>query len=246
MSNLLVKDKQLVFPGEIVAEGIDYLPSQGIFRDNDQLVANRIGLVSIDNRLIKLIPLTGTYTPKVGDTVIGRIVNVGFSGWTVDFGFSNLAQLPVRDATNEFVDKRSDLTQYFDFDDLIVTKISNLSKGNLVDLTMKNPGLFKLSKEKGRLIDITPSKVPRVIGKQGSMISMLKNLTNCKISVGQNGKIWVEGDGEEMAVKAIELIEKESHLPGLTEKIEKLLGGNNAVHEEKWWKKIWPDKRNGS
>src|SRR3989344_4611817 len=177
MSNIFVKDKQLVLPGEVVAEGMDYLPSYGIFRDNDQLVANKIGLVSIDNR--------------------------------------------------------SDLTQYFDFDDLIVTKISNLSKGNLVDLTMKNPGLFKLSKEKGRLIDITPSKVPRVIGKQGSMISMLKNLTNCKISVGQNGKIWVEGDGEEMAVKAIELIERESHLPGLTEKIEKLLGGNNAVHEEK-------------
>ena len=232
MSNLLVNDKQLVFPGEIVAEGIDYLPSQGIFRDNDQLVANRIGLVSIDNRLIKLIPLTGVYTPKVGDVVIGKIVNVGFSGWTVDFGFSNLAQLPVRDATSEFIDRRSDLTQYFDFDDLIVTKISNLSKGNLVDLTMKSPGLFKLNKEKGRLIDISSSKVPRVIGKQGSMISMLKNMTECKISVGQNGKIWVEGENEGLVVKAIEFIERESHLPGLTEKIERLLGGKNGLHKK--------------
>jgi len=232
MSNLFVKDKQLVLPGEIVAEGMDYLPAYGIFRDNDQLVASKVGLVSIDNRLIKLIPLTGTYTPKVNDTVIGRIVNVGFSGWTVDFGFSNLAQLPVRDATHEFVDRRSDLTQYFDFDDLIVTKISNMSKGNLVDLTMKSPGLFKLSKEKGRLVDITPSKVPRVIGKQGSMISMIKRLTNCKLSVGQNGKIWIEGENEELAIKAIELIEKESHLPGLTEKIEKLLGGNDVLHKK--------------
>tara|TARA_Y100000310_G_C20047819_1_gene519129 strand:+ start:139 stop:396 length:258 start_codon:yes stop_codon:yes gene_type:complete len=78
----------------------------------------------------------------------------------------------------------------------------------------------------GRIIDITPSKVPRVIGKQGSMISMIKEKTNTRITVGQNGKVWVQGEepeNERKAVEAIELIEREAANEGLTEKVEKLL-----------------------
>ncbi len=225
MGKILVKDKQLITPGEVLAEGMDFLPAGDVFRDGDKLVASKIGLVKIDNRLVKVIPLTGKYLPKVGDTVIGQVVNVGFGGWAVDIGFSNNAQLPIRDATSEFIDRKADLTQYYNFNEYIVAKISNLTKANLIDLTMKSHELGKLNKNEGRLVDIAPSKVPRVIGKQGSMISLLKELTGCKVIVGQNGKVWIEGENASKVVEAIDLIERESHLSGLTEKIEKLLGG---------------------
>jgi exosome complex component RRP4 len=78
----------------------------------------------------------------------------------------------------------------------------------------------ELAKE-GRIIDVTPSKVPRLIGRSGSMIAMLKNETNCNIFVGQNGRIWLTGKdkGMDMAVKAIFKIERESHIPGLTDRM---------------------------
>jgi exosome complex component RRP4 len=225
MGNILIEDKKLVVPGEVIAEGMDFLPAAGVIRDGDKLVANKIGLVNIDNRLVKLIPLSGAYTPKIGDNVIGQVVNIGFSGWAIDFGFSNNAQLPLRDASRDFIDRNADLSQYYNFGDYVVAKISNVNKSNLVDLSMKGPGLMKLNKTYGKIVDIASSKVPRVIGKQGSMINLLKTSTGCKIFVGQNGKVWVEGDNSNKAIEAIKLIEKESHLSGLTEKVEKLLGG---------------------
>ncbi|MAG45507.1 MAG: RNA-binding protein [Nanoarchaeota archaeon] len=225
MGNILIENKKLVVPGEVIAEGMDFLPAVGVMRDGDKLVANKIGLVNIDNRLVKLIPLSGAYNPKVGDNVIGQVVNIGFNGWAIDFGFSNNAQLPLRDASRDFIDRNADLSQYYDFGDYMIAKISSVSKSNLVDLTMKGPGLMKLNKANGKIVDIASSKVPRVIGKQGSMISLLKRLTDCKIFVGQNGKVWIEGENVNKAIEAIKLIERKSHLSGLTEEIEKLLGG---------------------
>lgn len=220
---LIIKEKEFVIPGDVIAEGIDYLPAQGVFRDGDKIIAEQIGIVHVDNRLIKLIPLTGAYKPKAGDVIIGQVVNISFNGWSVDISFSNLALLSVRDGSSDFIERKSDLSRYFDFDDFIIAKISNVGKGNLIDLTMKGPGLMKL--QGGMIVDVSPSKVPRIIGKQGSMITLLKNLSGCKISVGQNGKVWISGDNSDNVIEAIRLIEKESYLSGLTEKIERLLGG---------------------
>jgi len=229
MSKLLVEDKSIVVPGEVLAEGMDFLPAGGVFREDDKLVASQIGIVSVDNRLVKLIPLTGSYNPRKGDTVVGRIVNINFSGWTADIGYVNHAVLPIRDATSDFIERGADLSKFYDFNDLIVAKISNLSSQNLIDLTMKGPGLMKL--REGILIDVTPSKVPRIIGKQGSMINMIKDKTGCKIIVGQNGKVWIRGDNfdnEKKAMDAISMIEKGAHTDGLTDKIGEFLGGKNA------------------
>lgn len=220
---LIVKEKEFVIPGDVIAEGIDYLPAQDVFREGDKIIAGQIGIVHVDNRLIKLIPLTGAYKPKPGDVVIGQVVNIGFNGWSLDIGFSNLALLSVRDGSSDFIERKSDLSRYFDFDDFLITKISNVGKGNLIDLTMKGHGLMKL--QDGIIIDVGPSKVPRIIGKQGSMITLLKELSGCKINVGQNGKVWISGDNSERVIEAIKLIERESYLSGLTEKIENLLGG---------------------
>ena len=75
----------------------------------------------------------------------------------------------------------------------------------------------------GRILKITPSKVPRVIGKAGSMIELIKDKTKCQIIVGQNGVIWIKGEKESLASKTILMIEKESHISGLTDKITKFL-----------------------
>jgi exosome complex component RRP4 len=80
MSNLLVDEKEIVVPGELVAEGMDYIPAVGTFREGDKIVSSLLGLVNLSGRLIKVIPLSGRYIPKSGDVVIGKVADIGFSG----------------------------------------------------------------------------------------------------------------------------------------------------------------------
>jgi exosome complex component RRP4 len=224
MAKLLVKNKDLVVPGEVLVEGMEYLPSGNVFREDDKIIANTIGLVSIDNRVVKLIPLTGYYTPRRDDVVIGKVANITFSGWMIDIGHSSLAMLSLKEATNEFIDKKADLSKYYNFNDIVVARIVSVTKDGTSDLSMKGPGLMKLNN--GRVLNVTSSKVPRIIGKQGSMISMIKEKTGCAITVGQNGKVWVFSEdpkNELKAVEAIRLIENDAARDGLTEKVEKFL-----------------------
>lgn len=224
MGKLLVKDKDIVIPGQALAEGMDYLPARGTYREKNEIRSLQIGMVSISGRLIKLIPLSGIYIPKANDNVIGKVAHVGISSWFVDIGFYNQANLSLKEASTDYIARGADLTRYYNFGDYIVTKITKVTKTKLIDITMKARGLRKL--DKGRLIKVNPVKVPRIIGKAGSMISMIKEQTNCKIIVGQNGLIWLSGldsDKERLAIKAIKLIEKEAHKEGLTDKIKKML-----------------------
>ena len=82
---------------------------------------------------------------------------------------------------------------------------------------------FLSSKEAS--LKVEPTAVPRVIGKQGSMITAIREKTNTRIQIGQNGFIWIDGKGEDIskAQKAIETIDREASSEGLTKKIEKLL-----------------------
>jgi len=224
MGNLLIKDKSVVVPGEILADGMDFIPAQNSFRENDKIISNVIGVVSISGRLIKVIPLRGKYNSKVGDTVIGRIIDMTFNNWYIDIGCANNAVLSVREAT-EFVERGADLSHYYTYEDIICARVSNVTRST-IELSMKGPGLRKLIG--GKLIKVDPSKVPRIIGKQGSMIGIIKEKTGCKMIVGQNGLVWIQGepDREIIASEIIELINREAHKEGLTDKI------TNILHEK--------------
>ena len=226
MSELMVKEKSIVVPGEEIATGMDFIPTAGTFRDGEKIIAARLGIVNVDGRLIRLIPLSGKYLPKKHDVVIGHVVDIMPSGWRLNINSAYTAMLSMKDGTSQFIPRGADLTKFFCIGDYLVTKIINVTSQNLVDLTMRAPGLRRL--EEGRIITVAPSKVPRIIGKMGSMIEMVKQQTNCQILVGQNGIIWLSGEPERelLAVGAIRKIEAESHLPGLTERMKLFLEGN--------------------
>ena len=226
MSEIMVKDKDISVPGETLAVGMDILPGMGTYREGEKIIANRLGLAMIEGRTIKLIPLSGRYIPKTGDTVICKVIDVGFNGWRLDTNSAYSAMLSMKDATSEFIARGANLTQYYDLGDYIVCKIVNVTSQKLIDVTMKGPGLRKL--KGGRIIEVNTNKVPRIIGKQGSMVMMIKDATNCNISVGQNGVIWIDGEpiNELLAILTIRKIEKESHLTGLTDKIKEFLEKN--------------------
>jgi len=228
MTEIRIKEKEIVVPGEVLAVGMEVLPGTGTYRMNDKIIAGRLGLAAIDGRTIKLIPLSGRYTPKKNDVIICKVIDVNFSGWRLDTNSAYSAMLSMKDATSDFIQRGADLTQYFDLGEYLVCGIVNVTSQKLIDVTMKGPGLRKL--RGGRIIQVDSHKVPRIIGKQGSMVSMIKNETACNIVVGQNGLIWIDGQPEQelAAIRTIRKIEKESHLSGLTEKIKEYLAGNKG------------------
>ncbi len=223
MGELTVKEKSIAVPGETLAKGMDFLPGWNTYRDNEDIVAGKLGLVQVDGRTIKLIQLSGRYLPKRDDTLIGKVIDITMNGWRIDLESAYPAMLPLKDATSEFIKKGQDLSRIYDIGDYLVARVSNVTSQNLVDLSMIGPGLRRLTG--GRTIQVNTHKVPRIIGTQGSMITMIKDATNTRIVVGQNGVIWIQGEpeGELKAVEAIREIEEKSHLSGLTERIKAML-----------------------
>ncbi|MCB9362591.1 KH domain-containing protein [Candidatus Woesearchaeota archaeon] len=223
-SEIIAKEKDIVVPGEVLAVGMDFLPSNGTYRNGDKIMASTVGLVNIKGKVIKLIPLRGKYNPKVGDTVIGKVSDILFSGWKVDIGCTNDAVLPLQEASSDYIQRGADLTMYFDLGDYITCKITNVTSQKLIDISANGPGLRKLGT--GRLMNVSCNKVPRIIGKQGSMVNTIKEHTGSKIIVGQNGVVWVKNEDpvkELLTAQAIKMIEDNAHTPGLTDKVTSFL-----------------------
>jgi exosome complex component RRP4 len=84
----------------------------------------------------------------------------------------------------------------------------------------------------GRIVSMSPAKVPRLIGKEGSMINVIKDKAGCRINVGQNGLVWFEGEKEDLVVDAIRLIEREAAMDGLTERVSSMLNSQEKQPEK--------------
>ncbi len=222
----LKRERDVVLPGDRIIKSIDYLPGPNAFREGDSIFSKRLGLVHFKGRVIEIIPLSGVYVPKVGDMVLGEVKEVQRSGWVIDVGSPYEAYLPLS-GVRQFIDPaKTDMSKIYDEGDMIYGKISQVSPANSIHITMQDPKARKL--EGGRVIKISNVKVPRLIGKQGSMINLIKDKTGCRISVGQNGVVWLQGENELLAVKAVKTIEEKSHYSGLTKHIEKILEEKNV------------------
>ena len=223
MGKLIAQEKSTVVPGEELAEGMDFLPGFGAYRSKDHIVASRLGMFNVENRTLKVTPLSGRYMPLKGDVIIGKVIDIFFSGWRIETNCAYPAMLSLKDATADYISKGADLTRFFNIGDYVVCKVINVTSQKLIDLTAKGPGLHKL--HGGRVIEISTNKVPRLIGQAGSMVTMIKQETNCNIIVGQNGLVWIDGEpqAEYLAVQAIRKIEDEAHIPGLTDRVKALL-----------------------
>ncbi len=220
---LVVEERSIVVPGEVLAEGLDYLPGEGTWRDGERIKARQLGLLDVKGRQIRVIPLAGKYLPRKGDLIIGRVTNINLHGWQVDINSPYPAMLPLANATSTFIPRGADLSRFFNIGDYIVTKVVNVSSQNIVDLTMKGPGLRKL--QGGRIFMVTPAKVPRIIGHNGSMIRLIKQATNARIIIGQNGVCHIQAEPEEeiLAIRAIRIVETYSHVQGLTDAVKRYL-----------------------
>ena len=214
-----VENKDLVIPGQILADD-EYYSGRGTFKEDGKICSSLLGRVSLRNKKIRVIPLKSKYVPKKGDVVIGKIKDVRFSMWDVDINSPYSGILP---AFEVFGREKKELNKVYDVGDVLFLRVVEVDEIKKAKLGLKGRGMGKF--KGGIIVDIAPTKVPRLIGKKGSMINMIKDKTKCKIVVGQNGLVWVKGneDMEQLTREIIHLIEAEAHTSGLTNKIKNKL-----------------------
>ncbi|WFO76050.1 RNA-binding protein [Desulfurococcaceae archaeon MEX13E-LK6-19] len=220
MGKIYVANRQIVRPGDLLAEGEDVVAGEYTYREDNKVYSMILGLAEVDDGKVSVIPLEGTPLPKEGDTVIGLIVGVGITNWIVDIKGPYKAVLNANEALESFNPITDDLRKYLDVGDYIVAKIILFDRSRNPMLTIKGKGLGKITE--GVVIDVKPSRVPRIIGKKRNMINMLTEMTGCTIIIGQNGRIWIrcpEKKMEDIVIRAIRKIEAEAHIPGLTERV---------------------------
>jgi exosome complex component RRP4 len=213
--------REIVIPSQLLGDAKSDKAGRGTFVENGKIYAEVLGILNKNNDYINVTPLKGRYDPMEKDFVIGVVEQAMASSWLVDINAAYPALLHVNEVPWD-VDF-GETERYLNHGDSIMAKVLQVDQEKKLQITLKDRNLYKI--KGGQIINVEPSKVPRIIGKKGSMISVLKKYTKCRIFVGQNGRIWVDGDeeGVKKVIDTIKMIEDESLSFGLTNKIEELL-----------------------
>ena len=212
--------REIVVPGDVLDDsGMN--AGNYTYVLNGKVYADVLGVKNVFQNTVSVIPLGGRYMPVTGDTVIGVIEDIGPSNWLVNINAPYPAPLHVNEVPWKV--EFGDTSRYLGLGDVVMLKALMVDESKKIQVTMKDSGLRKI--EGGQLVEIPHSKVSRVIGKSGSMIQMIKNLTDCRIFVGQNGRIWVDGDDENVqaAVDAIKMIDANAQSSNLTERVKEFI-----------------------
>jgi len=224
MDKLLKNERDFVTPGEKLVDSMEFLPGRNCFREGDGVFAKKTGLLRVSGHVLSVISLNGVYMPQRDDMIIGEVTDVQSNGWVVDVGAPYQAYLPLSGVRGYIDSSKTDVSKVYGVGDMIYGKIKMVSSTQSVHISMFDRMCRKFSG--GRIIAVNPAKVPRIIGKSGSMIDMVKMKTGCRVVVGQNGVVWLEGDTpqvEEFVIGVINTIQEKSHIDGLTGEIEKML-----------------------
>ncbi|MCC7552393.1 RNA-binding protein [Candidatus Micrarchaeota archaeon] len=198
-------EDEIIMPGTQIADKPLRLSYGHV--ENEKTYSTVLGLKRED----KLIPLKGIYEPRFGDYIIGVVSEVKFSGYDIEMKTPYPAFVPDRM-----------LREKLDHGEVIFAKVMNVNEIGELDL-----GQVKVLK-KGRIIEVPAVKIPRVIGRDNSMITLIRESTDCSIFVGKNGFVWISEKGNSaLAISAIRKIVREAHTSGLTDKMQEYLKNSN-------------------
>ena len=234
--------RDLVVPGEVLTEDTKtFLPGRGtIFnKDRTKIMSLNIGLKQVKRNYINVIPLRGFYTPRPGDKVIALITDKNPVKYICDINAKDkgilkpkntVARGKPRGYRGGAPDREDNSTEKYDIGDILIVKVLSADRLNKPELTTVGKYLGK--RRDGVVITIDTPKIPRIIGRSGSMIKLLKNLTKSNVFVTQNGRIWLKGEDlahERLLIDAIRKIEKEAHTVGLTDRMSEYIENEKKI-----------------
>ncbi|MFH1199668.1 MAG: hypothetical protein V1708_01225 [Candidatus Micrarchaeota archaeon] len=195
----------IVVPGELAYDAPHRF--DGSFIDNGKTYVSVVSVRYGD----KIVALKGKYKPLVGDYVVGIVEEVKFAGYEINLNSPYQGMISSKETREQFA--------VGDVVSSVVRSVDEVNEALLVE-PRKLYG--------GRLLEIESVKIPRVIGRNSSMVSLLEQFTKSKIFVGKNGRVYLKDGNLALAVLAILKISKEAHLPGLTDRMNAFLAEEAA------------------
>ena len=216
--------RRYVIPGDVITSG-PYRPEQNVTLVGDKIISTTIGISEIYDDGVRVIPLTGKYFPKINDLVIGKVISHTSLSWELDINSPYVGFLPAQDVFGrDFSAHADELSSRLVGGDLVAARIANFDRTRDPLVTIADRDLGKI--DSGELMSISPSKVPRLIGKRGTMIQAIEEATNVGVTIGQNGWVVVFGEdpnGLLKAKKAIRMVDEQAHVANLTDKVKEML-----------------------
>ncbi|TFH01453.1 MAG: RNA-binding protein [Nitrosopumilus sp.] len=213
-----------VIPGDVITTG-PFRPEQNVILEGNKIISTMIGISEIYDDTVKVISLTGKYLPKIDDLVIGKVISHSSLSWELDINSCYVGFLPAQDVFGrDFSAHADELTSKLKSGDLVAARIANSDRTRDPLITIADRDLGKI--DSGDLVEISPSKVPRLIGKKGTMIQMIESATNAAITIGQNGWVVVSCETPEgllKAKKAIQMVNEQAHVANLTDQVKEML-----------------------
>ncbi len=232
------KDRDIVYPGQPLGEGSCQGP---VFSEGGYKMSLIKGLARVNERSTNIIPLNGVYVPKPGDMVVG-VVEHDFGGiYAIDIdcpyrcilrpssgrggrgggrGGRDRGGRNNRDrGSRGGRDQRYEREEKTDWNlgDIVSAKIGTVDE--LKEAQLIGPRELK----GGLVIKVKSMRVPRIIGKKKSMIEVIRKYSRSRISVGQNGLIWLKEGDVSLAVEALRIVENEAYKSGLTDKMTQFM-----------------------
>ena len=220
--------RKRVIPGDVITSG-SYRADQNTVLDGRLIVSTAVGVSEIVDDAVRVIPLTGKYMPRIDDMVVGKVTSHTSLAWELDINSCYVGFLPASDVFGRDFSARSDeLASRLKRGDLVAARIANSDRSRDPLLTITDRDLGKI--DTGELVAMSASKVPRLIGKRGTMIQMIETQTNSLITVGQNGWVVVaceDPNGLLKAKEAIAMVDRLAHTSNLTDRVRDMLGGRS-------------------
>lgn len=232
--------KEIVTPGEKLSDKAEPIVGGAYLKDG-KIYSQYMGVLYKSSNGILVVPLEGKYVAKEGDEIIGLVIKEDNFGYVLDTKSCREPYISKRALEKSQENSPSGKTalrgKHFEknlgertlrepslsLGDVVLVRVSGVNEVKDVSLEI----VYKLTG--GVLLDISSKKVPRVIGKHKSMLSVIEKYSASHVVVGANGFLYVKGGKPEVVTKALELITKYSPVDNLTDKIDAYLKKETAI-----------------
>jgi len=104
-----------------------------------------------------------------------------------------------------------------DVGDVVLARVQEVDECHNVVLTMKGVGLRRLNQ--GAVERLPVQHIDRIRGENNERLQRLRDACDCRIMVGENGRVWIDGspEGIRWARKAVHALASSGHRADIDE-----------------------------
>ena len=202
-------EQRLVTPGMVIGPSAGKRAGSGIVTAEESMIATQLGWLRELNNTVSIDPINAAYMPRSGDLVVATVAEVRNNLWfmNINGAFQGLLPMSLAPWKVEFGAAR----QHMDVGNVVLARVQEVDECHNVVLTMKGVGLRRLNQ--GTVESIPVQHIDRVRGDSNALLQRMREACDCRIMVGENGRVWIDGDADGIAWArmALQMVAQDGH-----------------------------------